>query len=483
MIQTLSTALVGAMPAGADAAEKMMDVEPALAAGPPFRRLFLDAMVVEESGGLERVFHPATKYEGNPVIVKDRDWEGWGPCGICTVRDGDRLRMYYFCIVPKVYHTCVAESEDGIHWTKPIVGDVEWNGSKENNIVTVTGQVMRLAHPPSPDKTWICITNKNIAYSPDGYHWKREERAEELFSSSDVVSFFFDPYHNRLAATWKCASRRLRSAGVVWSEDLEHWVKPVEGAVMVADDLDPDATQIYGMPVFAYQGMYIGHPWLYHARIWKHGGYSPARMYEAQEGSIRTMDTHIAWSWDLINWTRTPKREPFIAVSPHYSYECGMVNTNVDVIVMGDEIWFYYTGCDQVHDEDAGTNAVMCLAKLRMDGFCSMRAGDEEGWFISRREVFNTPKITINAKCRPGGYIAAELLDRHNDVIPGFEWYYSNAFTGDSVRGELTWAKHPTFPGECIDKDKKIRFRIKKADLFSYLPENINREIDDGWPD
>ncbi len=481
-------------------ASQMVAIEPVMAGGPPFRRLFLDAMVVEESHGLERVFHPATKFDGNPVFGKTNDWEGWGPCGICTARDGRKLRMYYFCIGGhKEYPMCAAESEDGIHWTKPIVGDVEWKGSKENNIVTVCGQVMRLANPASEDRSWVCLTNRKLGWSSDGLHWRWEEREQELFSSSDVVSFFFDPYHNRMAATWKCHSRRLRSCGVVWSEDLEHWVKPVEGPVFAADDLDPDATQVYGMPVFAYQGMYIGHPWLYHARVWKYGGYSPARMYEAQEGSPRTMDTHIAWSWDLVNWTRTPNREPFIGVTPHYSHECGMVNTNVDVVVMGDELWFYYTACDQIHDEDAGTNAVICLAKLRIDGFCSMHAGDEEGWFISRREVFNTPKVIINAKCRPGGYIAAELLDRYNHVIPGFEWYYSNAFTGDSVRGELTWAKHPTFadmrpaptrwqtcpvlPDGAIDKDKKIRFRIKNADLYSYLPADINQQIDDGRPD
>ncbi len=137
MIQILPTALVQATPAGADAAEKMVDVEPALAGGPPFRRLFLDAMVVEESGGLERVFHPATKHEGNPVFGKTDDWEGWGPCGICTVRDGSILRMYYFTIGGhKEFPLCVAESEDGINWTKPVVGEIEWNGSKKNNIVT-----------------------------------------------------------------------------------------------------------------------------------------------------------------------------------------------------------------------------------------------------------------------------------------------------------------------------------------------------------
>ncbi|MGB9619518.1 MAG: hypothetical protein ACPL7K_03810, partial [Armatimonadota bacterium] len=74
------------------------------------------------------------------------------------------------------------------------------------------------------------------------------------------------------------------------------------------------------------------------------------------------------------------------------------------------------------------------------------------------------------------------LLDRHNNPIPGFEWYYSNAFTGDSIRGEITW-KTRSFPEQMIDKDKKIKFRLRNADLYSYLPSDINTQIDDGWPD
>ena len=68
-----------------------------------------------------------------------------------------------------------------------------------------------------------------------------------------------------------------------------------------------------------------------------------------------------------------------------------------------------------------------------------MQAGDKEGWLISRREVFNTPEVTINAKCGPGGYVTAEIVDRNNNVIRGFEKNYCNAFQGDSVRGKLTW--------------------------------------------
>ena len=55
-----------------------------LIAGPaqgPWRRLFLDAMVVEKQQGLSRLFHAAEKYPGNPVLRKDKPWEGTGTPG------------------------------------------------------------------------------------------------------------------------------------------------------------------------------------------------------------------------------------------------------------------------------------------------------------------------------------------------------------------------------------------------------------------
>ena len=58
------------------------------------------------------------------------------------------------------------------------------------------------------------------------------------------------------------------------------------------------------------------------------------------------------------------------------------------------------------------------LATLRLDGFCSFRAGDTEGWLISRREPFRRPAVTLNARVGTNGCVAAEILDRHNRVLP-----------------------------------------------------------------
>ena len=212
-------------------------------------------------------------------------------------------------------------------------------------------------------------------------------------------------------------------------------------------------------------------------------------MFEAQEGSPKAGDIQLAWSWDLVNWTRTAKREPFIPNSPVKAFDCGFIGIAREPLVMGDELWFYYSGWDRLHvnfenpwDDYKGMNAAVGLATIRLDGFCSMSAGENEGWLISRREVFNTPRVTINANCTPGGYIVAELVDRNNNVIRGFEKIYCIPFTGDSVRGELTW-NTKEFPEEFIDKDKKVKFYLKAANLYSYLPCDINQQIDDGWPD
>lgn len=407
----------------------------------PWRRLFLDATVVEEQQNLVRVFHAAEKHPANPVLRRDRPWEAvsaiTGPYVYGTVfREGGKFRLWYE-VHNKGSHTGYAESADGLNWTKPNLGLINVAGSKQNNLVIsgfdrpATGgvchnpSVIRCPDPGDPGRRYALFgfdreAGARVAFSPDGLRWRftPETASKPLFSSSDVVNFFYDPLLQRYAATWKTRNRRGRAVGVAWSKDGLHWSKPFDGPVFVADDLDPDATQIYGMPVFPYQGLYIGLPWIYLARYIKYGGYSTQRMYEAQEDSPRAMEVQLAWSWDLANWTRPPERAQFIPRSPG-QWDGGMIVTARAPVLVGDQLWFYYGGCDGFHD-DPRVNAAIGLATLRLDGFCSMRAGATEGMFISRREPARQPLVTINARTRADGYVVAELLDRKNRVIAAF---------------------------------------------------------------
>jgi hypothetical protein len=462
--------------------------------------------VIEQQFGLERVFPAAAKHPASPVIRADKPWEqgaGFGgPYLYGTVLwDEGRLRMWYHTQCGGAYLNCLAESQDGLAWTKPVLGLVEFAGSKENNIVVGAGPGpgetppfpgQGQGHNPSvipqpwekdPARRYalFCYGQDyrwaRSAYSPDGLRWTftPETRERGLFSSSDVLNFCWDPYRGRYVGTWKSSNRRGRAVGVVWSRDGVTWEKPVDGPVFVADDLDPEATQVYGMPVFPYQGLYLGLAWIYNARWFRYGGYTDERLYESELGSPCTVDTQLAWSWDLINWTRPPERRAFIPRGDPGQFDAGMVYTARAPVQMGDELWFYYGGWDGPHNARRATAAIG-LATLRLDGFCSLRAGPEEGWCISRREPFRVPRVTINARCGPDGYVLAELLDRHDQVLPGFGRGDCVPFTGDSVRYVLTW-RTDSLPEANLEPDKKIRFLLRNAELYSYLPDQTSGPV------
>ena len=118
-------------------------------------------------------------------------------------------------------------------------------------------------------------------------------------------------------------------------------------------------------------------------------------------------------------------------------------------------------------------NAAIGLATLRLDGFCSMHAGDREGWFITRREPSHTPGVVINARTTGEGFVAAEILNRHNQVVPGFARGDCVVFRGDAVRHALKW-KNAQLSASHTGEDYKLRFWLKNADLFSYLPEGLD---------
>ena len=465
---------------------------------PPFRRIFLDSMVVEESDGLDRVFHAAEKHPANPVVPCDKPWEGWGPYIYGTVMwDEGKLKMWYQVINPdpKIHaHALYAESADGVNWVKPELGIIDCLGSSANNAFAdgTCGipSVMKLAEPESEDKRWAVYSfggggrGPHVAYSADGLRYRWDEKPEyvKLFGSSDVINFFYDTYTKRYTATYKTINRHHRAVGIALSEDGIKWHKPIDGCVFGADDLDPDPTQVYGMPAFCYQGCYIGLPWVYHARWLKYGKYtSPKVMYEAQERSPCTVDVQLTWSWELINWTRTADRKSFIALGEEPNdWDWGMIYTARAPVVVDGKLYFYYGGFNQIHDKFDGVKGAIGIATLRIDGFCSMTGGSREGWLIGRREVFNTPRVTINARTRPGGHVIAELVDRNNNVIEGFSRGDCVPFEGDSTSHVIEW-KTKSFPLDLIDKDKKVRFYLKNADLYSYLPDDINTEID-AWP-
>ncbi len=102
-----------------------------------------DFLIDRQDGQIEHRLHSPVPRE--VAVEHDMPWEG-NNCHYHTVfQDGERYRMYYRgahidLTGGKVRQghpavVCYAESADGIRWTKPELGLVEFAGSRKNNIV------------------------------------------------------------------------------------------------------------------------------------------------------------------------------------------------------------------------------------------------------------------------------------------------------------------------------------------------------------
>ena len=130
-----------------------MDAAEPIHIGSQLELLIDDHLVASTKGGVRLQMHRPVRR--NVAVVTDNKWEGNACTYTSVFQDGDRYRMYfgslhYVMAKGKLIQghppfTCYAESRDGIHWTKPDLGLVEFEGSSKNNIVLTNGSIPGLA--------------------------------------------------------------------------------------------------------------------------------------------------------------------------------------------------------------------------------------------------------------------------------------------------------------------------------------------------
>jgi hypothetical protein len=159
-----------------------------------------------------------------------------------------------------------------------------------------------------------------------------------------------------------------------------------------------------------------------------------------------------------------------------------MVELTNDPLEMGDELWLYYGGSGFGHHDWYINCSVegldvpeardvtkvgffLGLAKLRLDGFCSLNAGPvREGILITRPLASPGTGIVINAECGPGGYVEAEVFSPADEVLPGYGRKDFDRFTGNSVRQQLTWQVRAKLPDQPF---RRLVFYLRNAKLYS----------------
>ena len=469
------------------------------------KQLLVDDHIVDHTEGLTRVMHQPDKHPRNPIFRAEMPWEKPSVYLYGTVlRDEptDPFKMWYQSFTrepePKGF-SCYALSSDGLNWERPELGIFEYQGNTCNNILLDhdVPSVISLPHQPDPQKRYrLFIDGRAInhhgyctATSPGGLHWTTPR---PIFSSGDVAQFCYDPASGLYTTFAKLrafnAGFLRRSVCTMQTKDPDKWGYPTVTLIPDSEDdriarqrLEPRQQQVslwhpetihtdfYGLSAFPYEGVYIGMLWVFHISSSK---------VPSDDGLI---DVALVCSRNPCDhWDRLGDRQPFIPLGEPGAWDDSMLFTANAPVRIGNELWIYYGGSTMCHGyrpgsrspeelEAQGKACAIGLAKLRLDGFVSVDAGDEGGSLLTKALVFEGTRLEVNAKADQGE-LRIELLDAETlQPIPGFLNEEFDPFQDDCVAAQVQtrWRCAPSL-SSLAGRPVRLKFQLRNGSLYAF---------------
>jgi len=461
------------------------------------RQLFTDHRFIEASEGIVLTVNEARKHP-EPVLVADRPWESMCIGGYFTILEEDgRYRLWYDSFASDYKsdaddRLCYAVSDDGLHWEKPELGLIEFQGSKKNNIVLEDiggdgyhGGTVFIDPSARPEERYKILyqaegrTRGDFmrgACSPDGIHWKKYPGilADHLSDTQTVV--YHDERLKKYVGYFRLwtggKEKEYRAIGRSETEDFLHW--PRDPALVLApDEFDPVDMHMYTNAYHQYREAADAHFFLIASFYSLRTGMGkplplnrklPLASYTATD----CVDIQLAVSRNGILWYR-PDRRPFIRLGNEGDPDSGSIYAGVGVIPKGDEIWIYYTCLRHKHGE-AYPNIMsyagqLRIAKVRRDGFVSADAGYRGGYILTPPLKFCGSRLELNYDAGAGGFVSVEILDNNGWPVKGLAKDDCDLLRGSSTAKAVTWKGESDV--SCL-AGKPIRLRITMRDVRLY---------------
>jgi hypothetical protein len=446
------------------------------------RELFVDHFLIDTLQGTRLKLH--TPVPAGPVLSFDRPWEG-AFCGYCTVlKDGDTYRLYYRGL-PQAGKdgsnsetTCYAESEDGVHWTKPNLGFYSINGARETNVI-LQGQAP-FSHnfspfldtkPSVPEAQRFKAlagteTSGLVAFvSADGKQWKKlRERpvmTKGVFDSQNVAfwSDSEDCYVSYFRTWTEGLYRGFRTVSRCTSRDFVTWSDPVPMSFgnTPVEHLYTNQTH----PYFRAAHIYIAIPMRF----------MPGRR-ALTEAQARQLGVHAKYAGDCADAVFMSSRggsvydrtfmEGFIRPGTdlgNWASRAGMTALGV-VPTSATEMSIY----KQAHY--AQPTAFLERYTLRTDGFSSINAPYQGAEVLTKPLIFSGQHLIINFATSAAGSIKIEIQDDLGEPVPGYSLADAHEIIGDDIARVVSW-KGSSVVEALAGKAVRLRIRMKDADLYS----------------
>jgi hypothetical protein len=455
-------------------------------------QLFVDDVGIEQLSNLKRTLHQPDK---KGAVIRSPDPDSSIQTRNAPLWDPDE-QVYRVRVLGVGQDSW--QSPDGLHWTP------DTRSSSDSSLAGVSMVVRDGRDKDAGRRYKAVLLDRGFAVSPDGIEWTELDLPK--IQSSDEGNFSYNEEEGLFIHTVKRGTDFGRSVAVATSTDFEHWDDL--GVVFSTDAKDQEigreviearrsnpllqqtefcspehySIEIYNMGVFRYEGLFIGLPSVYHhtGKVppeWE--GFATMNLSPYIRECVEKYGDYtgfyhiqIASSRNLVDWNRVAERRPFIETSPLDSgaYDLQTMIGPSDVILRGDELWFYYTGIKNYafitsggkkgYDDYRADCGAICLAVLRRDGFVSLDSNGAEGSVRTSPFKLEGTSLSVNAAASKGE-LHIRVLDGEGGTLA-----QSDVFCADEVAGTMTWRSGDI--AQHKEETVRLEFSLRDAQLFSY---------------
>lgn len=461
------------------------------------RELFADHFLLDQLNGTRLQLHPP-RDEG-VAFPFDKPWEGpfSGYVTIVTLPDG-RLRAYYRgkAVANRDGSdeeiTCVAESADGLTWTKPELEIHEIMGQSRNNVVL--RQTETAAHNFSPfrdTRPGVPADEQFKAFggtiqgggilawkSPDGLHWSKMAEKPVISKAMVPYKYMFDSQNvafwsadeGKYVAYYRVFEDGIRRIVRSESEDFLTWTPPV-----LLGYRNP-ATKAPIEHLYTNQTHpYFRAPHLYVAIAAR---FMPGRqvLTESQAQAIGVNPGYFKDTSDAIFMTTRPGEGGDHLAHYDRTFLEGYIRGGIgarnwvsrtnypalNVVPTGPEEMSVY-----VNQDYAQPSAHLRRYAMRLDGFSSLHCGYGGGHAITKPLVFAGSELSLNLATSAAGGVKVGLEDPDGRAIEGFSVADCVMQIGNELDRRVAW-KSGADLSSLAGRPVRLRFSMKDADLYSF---------------
>ncbi|NLC67469.1 MAG: hypothetical protein GX754_01505 [Clostridiaceae bacterium] len=456
--------------------------------------------------GIKIRVNEASKF--GPVIKTEEEWEAGGP-GLGTIIKEDGIYKLWGVTgwgssLPSkgINYLAYYESNDGYNWKRPNLGMVEFNGSRNNNLIPgpkFAGTVF--IDPTSDDERYkmvseavytleeyrdylenapgcravepAAIRDNRVfgmqgAVSPDGIQWETLPYPLVIALSDTQVVGYYDTFlkkyviysrdwvagpqageysNDEYYGRWGLVGRRAINR--VETDDFRSL--PLPELIIEPDPSMQPYEVLYTNCRTTIPGAPDHHVMFPTVWVMTGGDYTYVIMYSSHNGKL----------WNRIS------NGPVLRTGIFGSWDGGCIFASPNLIELpGGDFALPYTGWSVPHKYPR-VNATRSIGyAIWPKGRLSSLAADEYGEFTTTAIVVPGERLFINAVTERTGYIAIEACDISGTPINGREFENSIPIFGDCYRQLVTWKGHDNLgirKGEAVI----LRFKMHKASIYS----------------